>query len=280
MDNMMSQQVQGQEHPQPQPQQSGSQGSLPPVPVEKDEKNTKVADVEYQTRQLWYWVEIAKPFAFHNSNLPLATASRLAEIYLSRLPSENDTLPTAQTATTLTLLSTSHLVLRYLILGVIFPLLRQWSINRPYHTFISHCTRAQRLAFWREKALTMPGVLDRYLEVLETMLDRKWIYRSGDDGADQVGRDLRSKMQLYLLWKFVLSADVVFMELVMRLDYEPYNRERFHEVYYPAMLPKMMAINRDPSIVPYLVEPRQWPSKSLVDEEVLNRCLTMIGSKL
>lgn len=66
------------------------------------------------------------------------------------------------------------------------------------------------------------------------MLDRKWVYH-GDDRGDMAARDLRSKMQLYLLWKFVLSADVVFMELVMRLDYEPYNRERFHEVYYPAV---------------------------------------------
>lgn len=42
----------------------------------------------------------------------------------------------------------------------------------------------------------------------------------------------------------------------------------------------MMAINRDPSIVPFLVEPRQWPSKSLVEEEVLNRCLALIGRRL
>ncbi|KAH6713284.1 hypothetical protein BKA61DRAFT_72845 [Leptodontidium sp. MPI-SDFR-AT-0119] len=277
MDNMMSQQDQGQEYAQPQPQQNSPQGSI--SPANGDEKATTGAEVEYQTQQLWYWVEIAKPFAFHNSNLPLATASHLSEIYLSRLPPTNDILPTAHTAITLTLLSTSHLLLRYLILGVLFPLLRQWSTNPTFHAFITHCTRAQRLAFWREKALTTPGVLDRYLEVLDTMLDRKWVYR-GDDRGDMAARDLRSKMQLYLLWKFVLSADEVFMELVMRLDYEPYNRERFHEVYYPAMLPKMMAINRDPSIVPFLVEPRQWPSKSLVEEEVLNRCLALIGRRL
>ena len=55
------------------------------------------------------------------------------------------------------------------------------------------------------------------------------------DGGDKTVRAMRAKMQGYLMWKFVLSADVVFLELVLRLGAEAYDRERWREVYFPAV---------------------------------------------
>ncbi|KAH7350705.1 hypothetical protein BKA65DRAFT_535825 [Rhexocercosporidium sp. MPI-PUGE-AT-0058] len=224
-------------------------------------------------------IPVVEPFAFHYGRLPLSTASRLSAIYLSRLPTPNNTLPTAHAAITRTILSASSALLKYLILGVLFPLLRAWSSNPNFLALMTNLNRVQRLAVWREKAITIPEVMARFLEVFDTMLDRRWVY-AVEDGVDPVARALRSKMQAYLLWKFVLTADVVFVELVMRLSYEPYNRERFHEWYYPAMLPRLMSINSDPNIIPFLAEPAHWPSNTRVDEGTLHRCLALIDSNL
>ena len=89
MDNMMSQQDQGQEYAQPQPQQNSPQGSI--SPANGDEKATTGAEVEYQTRQLWYWVEIAKvSFHFHSllTMLPWATHSFKTDFHTTHPPKE------------------------------------------------------------------------------------------------------------------------------------------------------------------------------------------------
>ncbi|KAK0117460.1 hypothetical protein ONS96_013290 [Cadophora gregata f. sp. sojae] len=165
-------------------------------------------------------------------------------------------------------------------------------------------TRSHRLAFWRDKALERTAFasdfpdgstdlstpLEKFTEVLETILDRRWVYGGDGNGGAGDGGDggkmsramMRAKMKGYFMWKFVLSADVVFLELVRRLvsagGGEAYCAERWREVYFPAMIPQLAAINQDPLIIPYLVRPDDWPCTMSIDEHVLNRCVAVIAA--
>jgi len=253
-------------------------------PIDDNDVFTDVkAEVDEQTQQLWYWIEVVKvrlptfcnirPYqltksqlwTFHDANLSPSEASRLATLYISKLPSDLPihSNPTAAHASIIsTLLSESHSLLHHLTLTILFPLIHSWSSSPGFHIHMSQPSsqprtrskyqitplrppndaRSNRLAYWRLQASTPASFpdgriltpLEKFTEVLDTILDRKWVYAVGDGGDKQV-RAVRAKMQGYLMWKFVLSADVVFLELVLRLSAEAYDRERWREVYFPAV---------------------------------------------
>jgi len=43
------------------------------------------------------------------------------------------------------------------------------------------------------------------------------------------------------------------------------------------MIPQLMAINRDPLILPFLIGPDDWPCTLGTDEDVMNRCVAAMG---
>ncbi|KAL2071759.1 hypothetical protein VTL71DRAFT_12994 [Oculimacula yallundae] len=272
--NQASQQVHG---------QMGLQPYHPPNPLPTPESNvlsipTTIISHEDQSKHLWYWIEVIKPLTFHESHLSQSEASRLATLYLSKLD-QTTIHPNAHASTTLTLLSESSSFLRYQVLGVLFPLMRRWTSTSDFRTLLSRSTRIQRLALWRQKTIDEPQSMNSYLEVLDTMLDRRWTY-AVDAGGNEGVKSMRYKMQGYLLAKFVLTADLVFVELMLKFNTEPYNRERWLNVHYPAMLLKLMAVNQDPVMLPFLVSPPYWPATSRVDEGVMQRCVALLGQKL
>ncbi|CZT10073.1 uncharacterized protein RAG0_14656 [Rhynchosporium agropyri] len=248
-----------------------------------------LVDHDDQSKHLWYWIEVIKassfpsgknlmPMTFHDSNLSYNEASRLATLYLSKI-SQDNIQPNAQSSIAMTLINESSTFLRYQILGVLFPLMRRWCLSAEFRAEIARCTRINRMRLWRGKAIDEPDSFTKYLEVLDTMHDRKWTFSKDPEGI--VGlKTMQKKMWCYLLFKFMCTMDLVYLELMLKFNVEPYNRQRFHEVHYPAMLPKLRAINKDPIMDGCLVDPPYWPATTRVDEDVLHRNLALLQRSL
>jgi len=91
-----------------------------------------------------------------------------------------------------------------------------------------------RRRFWEIKLRQDPSMMTDWLHVLNPLMNQKYI------ATDQITDDpaathLKKTMRNYIIEKFLATADVVYITLVVRLHYEKWDKEKFDTIYYPAV---------------------------------------------
>ena len=105
------------------------------------------------------------------------------------------------------------------------------SLQTPHTNWLKAIVRKN---FWQSKLKQDIRVLGDWIDILDPLANH--FYISQDLYTDdQVTKKLKTMMRGYFMGKFVAAADVVYRTLVLRLHHTAWDKQKFDNVYYPAV---------------------------------------------